>query len=400
MQRAFEAATVAAFIAALFLPLVIMQFGPSLDVSTMEQRRLGSWPAPPRDARSLERFPRRTERTFTDRMGLRLELTRAQAALEIAAFGTSPTPKLVAGRDGWLFFGDAHSVAHVRGVGALTPRAVSRWADVLEARRRWLAKHGAEFLFVLVPDKHHVYREHLPRHLPIADGTHPIEQLAGELERRGTVPTLDLLPVLEAAKARERIYHKTDTHWNDRGAHVAYAAILQAAGERLPALADDRPIDVIESSQRTPGLGLARIVGLGRAYHEDMITLTPARPAAAVPASRRAAYEERVTRQLPLVLGTGDPTMPRAVVFRDSFANALVPFLSEHFERVVWVWDRDVLPEVVLRERPDLVIQEVVGRFLDRRPNRPWELLAKAKAKKEAKAKNREAEASASDERR
>jgi hypothetical protein len=70
--------------------------------------------------------------------------------------------------------------------------------------------------------------------------------------------------------------------------------------------------------------------------------------------------------------------MPRAVVFRDSFSNALVPFLSEHFERVVWVWDRDVLPEVVLREQPDLVIQEVVGRFLGRPPKGPSELLEAA----------------------
>ena len=155
---------------------------------------------------------------------------------------------------------------------------------------------------------------------------------------------------------------------------------MGVAGELLPELADDRPVAVRETRQQTAGLGLARIIGQGRLLHEDMVTLTPVRPAAAVPAAERRAFGERVTRQLPLVLGTGDPTMPRAVVFRDSFSNALVPFLSEHFERIVWVWDRDVLPEVVLREQPDLVIQEVVGRFLDRRPKGPWELLEEAAA--------------------
>jgi len=56
------------------------------------------------------------------------------------------------------------------------------------------------------------------------------------------------------------------------------------------------------------------------------------------------------------------------VMFRDSFANALIPYLAEDFSRVAFVWDRDLDPELVLRERPDVVIQEIVGRFLGRRP--------------------------------
>jgi hypothetical protein len=281
----------------------------------------------------------------------------------------------VVGRDGWLFFGDPDAVAHARRVQPLSPDALTRWADVLEARREWLRRQGAEFLFVLVPDKHLVYPDKLPAGLAPADGTHPIEQLDAELARRGRVATLNLLPVFEADDSGERLYHKTDTHWNDRGAYVAYAAILEAAGRLVPELADDAPVPVVETPVRSPGLGLSQIVGLGRLHHEDMVVIEPAEPAAAVPAAERARFDERVRLQLPLVLGTGDPSMPRAVVFRDSFSNALVPFLSEHFERVVWVWDRDVLPEVVLREQPDLVIQEVVGRFLERRPKGPWELL-------------------------
>jgi len=397
LQRRFDAATLVVLLAALCAPLAWMTIGATLDVSQMEQRTLAKWPDLPGDARQWARYPRRVERAFTDRMGLRLELTRGQALLETTLFGTSPTPKLVVGRDGWLFFGEDEVVAHARRVRPLPPAALARWADVLEARREWLRRQGAEFLFVLVPDKHLVYPEHLPRGLAPASGTHPVEQLSAELARRGRVAHVDLLAVLEAEKRRAAqaatgdateappLYHKTDTHWNDLGAYRAYVEILAAAGRLVPELADDAPVAVTETHLRSPGLGLAQIVGLGRFMHEDVPVLTPIRPAAAVPATERARYEDRVARQLPLVLGTGDPSMPRAVVFRDSFSNALVPFLSEHFERIVWVWDRDVLPEVVLREQPDLVIQEVVGRFLERRPKGPWELLeADARAGAEA----------------
>ena len=55
-------------------------------------------------------------------------------------------------------------------------------------------------------------------------------------------------------------------------------------------------------------------------------------------------------------------------MFRDSFGNALIPYLSENFSRILYVWNRDVDPRVVAIEQPDVVIQEVVGRFLGRAP--------------------------------
>ena len=57
-------------------------------------------------------------------------------------------------------------------------------------------------------------------------------------------------------------------------------------------------------------------------------------------------------------------TLPRAVIFRDSFASRLVPFLSEHFSRAVYLWQNDFDADVVRQEHPDVVIQEIVGRHL------------------------------------
>jgi alginate O-acetyltransferase complex protein AlgJ len=57
---------------------------------------------------------------------------------------------------------------------------------------------------------------------------------------------------------------------------------------------------------------------------------------------------------------------PRAVVFRDSFTSRLIPYLSEHFSRAVYLWQNDVDPSVVLKERPAVVIHEIVGRHLGR----------------------------------
>ena len=42
--------------------------------------------------------------------------------------------------------------------------------------------------------------------------------------------------------------------------------------------------------------------------------------------------------------------------------TGLVPFLAEHCRRCVFLWQKDLDPEVVRRERPDLVIHQMVGR--------------------------------------
>ena len=51
-------------------------------------------------------------------------------------------------------------------------------------------------------------------------------------------------------------------------------------------------------------------------------------------------------------------------MFRDSFASWLAPFLSEHFSRIVYLWQNDFDADVVRAENPDVVIQEIVGRHL------------------------------------
>jgi hypothetical protein len=56
-------------------------------------------------------------------------------------------------------------------------------------------------------------------------------------------------------------------------------------------------------------------------------------------------------------------------MFHDSFGVRLIPFLSEHFARIVYSsgpadWRRNFDPQLVERERPQVVIQEIAERLL------------------------------------
>ena len=70
------------------------------------------------------------------------------------------------------------------------------------------------------------------------------------------------------------------------------------------------------------------------------------------------AQEGRLVTEIP------GSSLPRAVIFRDSFVSRLAPFLSEHFSRAVYLWQNDFDADAVAAEHPDVVIQEIVGRHL------------------------------------
>ena len=58
------------------------------------------------------------------------------------------------------------------------------------------------------------------------------------------------------------------------------------------------------------------------------------------------------------------PGLPRAVILRDSMAIPLIPLLSENFSRVVYVSSRKLDRALIEREKPDIVIEELVERSL------------------------------------
>ncbi|PYR24387.1 MAG: hypothetical protein DMF98_15540, partial [Acidobacteria bacterium] len=177
------------------------------------------------------------------------------------------------------------------------------------------------------------------------------------------VASVDVRPALLEAKTHERIYQRTDTHWNDRGALLVYQQILDAVRAQVPSTpaawtcAEFRPV-----TRDVEALDLAGMMGLKRVLREQELVLVPARPRRArvvEPAGAEPTAEEgRLVTEIP------GSRLPRALIFRDSFASRLVPFLSEHFSRAVYLWQNDFDANAVLSENPDVVIQEIVGRHL------------------------------------
>ncbi len=358
---ASKKAIIAFALALLWLPLLVSLIEEDRRESRLDNRMLAAVPDITWTRDGIQRLPRDLDRYYDDHLGFRSTLIAANAWLKIRLLGISPSEKLIVGRRGWFYLADAHVLDQYQGLARFDDHELERWGHVLEERHRWLSERGIEYLVVFVPNKSTIYPEFMPRTKPRLSDHSQLAQLLEHLQKNADLSLLDLRPYLANAKLDKRVYHRTDTHWNDLGAYLAYEQILARLENERWSL---EPAPVRFERREQKGLGLVRLVGLSESFPEEMLVLELEARQAKLSRQFRGEYTERVTRQLPVSFERPGSNLPRAVMFRDSFANTLIPYLSENFSRILYVWDMNIRPRVIERERPDYVIQQITERML------------------------------------
>ncbi|MCC7328239.1 MAG: hypothetical protein IT521_15700 [Burkholderiales bacterium] len=336
----------------------------SRTMTRFENRPMAPWPAP---ALSRE-FPPAFERAFADRFGGRDTLVRIHHGSLLRIFGASSLHTVLRGKDGWFYWlgEDGLSLArHYRGTTPFPQSEVDGTVAEFGRRRDWLAARGIAYVVVVVPEKFSIYPEFLPAWVAKSAQPSPYDRIRAAMEKDGRVPLVDLRAPLLAAKAKQRVYYRTDSHWNFNGAVVGYQELMRAVRAALPPGA----LPAIAPAPRpayTPGVDtysgdLVGMLGLPSVISEE--DLAPLGKVLA--ATDRCAH--RVDRdELPGVefYVCDRPGLPRAVILRDSMAIPLIPLLSENFSRAVYVSSRKLDLALIEREKPDIVIEELVERSL------------------------------------
>jgi hypothetical protein len=357
-----NALLVVCFLAVIALPLAANLAGRDGADPAAENRELASFPHFEARWSSIAALPSAFGAWFDDHFGFRSSLVRWYGESRLFWLGVSPSTTVVKGRDGWFFYADDEGMTDYVDEQPLTPEAIANWRAAVVDARDWLRARGVAYVFVVAPDKHVIYPEEVPASIARIGSVSRMDQLFKALDDAG-IATVDSRPALEEAKRHERVFQKTDTHWNERGAFAAYQQIIEAVRRQVPRVPSPWTRGDFEATtDERPGMDLAGMMGLTRVLREKDLTLTPIRPRQAKviePAGAAASAEEgRVVTEIP------GSALPRAVIFRDSFFSAVAPFSSEHFSRAVYLWQNDFDADAVLKEQPAVVIQEIVGRHL------------------------------------
>jgi len=366
-RAVFECCTLALFAAALCAPSVDQLLRPSSerDPRRAEDREPAPKPPLPRSFPAVSAFPRAYDSWYSDTFGLRDVLLRWNSSLYWLWLGESPNEIAVQGTNGWAFYGGLNSRDVYRGVLPVSSATLEQWVSVLKQRRAVAEECGAKYLFVLCPSKEAIYPEFAPpTWRPV--GPSRFQQLAARLAREPDFPFLDLRPALLAAKSADRpgdaLYNDYGTHWNGRGAYVAYRAILEHLRADFPGIEIRERSELHETRTGSSDDSLGR-----QLYIDDRLPCSPY--GLTTPLPRRFEYGE-VTGQAgdEHWSSRGSGAGPRLVWFHDSFGPYLNDLFADVFQHIDSLGYPQFEARFVYEFEPQLVLETYVDRSLYNTP--------------------------------
>lgn len=225
------------------------------------------------------------------------------------------------------------------------PQQISKNLQALE-KFVGKAKQNADVHVMMVPTKSWILREKLPAFAPHYKEQRFYDALQQKLEKEDVLISVE--PVLDAHK-EEEIYYRTDHHWTTLGAWYAYEQYTKAVGGDLQRAQGKKKFRCI--SKDFYGTTYAKI---NYARQADKIEIYE-------PADKlRVVYNmgEKKTKtlydvsflktadqysvftggnQAVLEITGGKKNGKTLLLIKDSFANSILPFLAEDYEKLVVV---------------------------------------------------------------
>lgn len=286
---------------------------------------------------------------FNQHFAFRSEALTADAKIMGGVFGTSNIDTVTVGTDGWLYY--TATLDDYLGRDTFTSREVQDVIHNLRLIRDYVKGQGAEFLFTIAPNKNTLYPEHMPYYTSAkVSDVHNRDLLRAALAE-SDIPYADLFGIFE--EQDEVLYFARDSHWNNKGALLAYDRILTALGK------------VHDDYSTAPVARRKDFVGdLSRMLY----------PAGAEPeynyyygAEERYEYvtDTKSVEDGRIITANPDAT-GRLYMYRDSFGNALLPFFAAAYGDATFTKAFPmILPADLASSKPDTFVMELVERNLD-----------------------------------
>ena len=323
MRRSTRILTAVWFIAILAIPGVASIFS---ERETIANRPVSEFPEADAEEILTGDFFENVDNFVEDRLSIRERAIETEATISFDVFSDSPNPEVYIGDDDFLFIAatfDRPCESDAEGVW-IEPSTVT---ERIGALRFELEENNAEFFFTVVPEKAWVYPDLLPDSVENRDCADELvtdlrDELAGQT---GYLDIFDLL-LTEAPLTEDRLYQRTDTHWNSFGRAVAAEFIIDAIE---PGLYDQDALVDLGEVDKPEGGDLAQLLGID-VFDRDVRLQTTrefitTETIEEVGAQRRWQSSTADTDAAPLIPG-------RTIVVTDSHLNTSASFFNQYFE--------------------------------------------------------------------
>lgn len=261
------------------------------------------------------------------------------------------------GKDNWLFYKGDNSIENFQNKNLYSTEDLEKIKNNIQKRKEWLEKQKIKYYIIIAPDKNKIYGEFYPKYINKINNIGKAQQLKEYLSLNKLTliyPDRELL----SSKNKSLLYWKTDTHWNEYGGFIGYTSLISEIKK------DFIDIEIISEnilkfrSEIRVGGDLLNMLSIENKPYESIYYKVPYLNIKSFLYKKNEVGEGIITKS---------EKKYKVLVFRDSFTEAMLPYLSETFGEVEYIWSHDFnsYQDKIKGYKPDIVIHEIVERAID-----------------------------------
>ena len=251
---------------------------------------------------------------FNEHMALRNPLVYTDALIQTSIFQESNVSGVIDGTDGWLYY--SSTVDDYLGTKIMSDRQLYNLAHNFSVVQEYAQERGIGFALTVAPNKNTLYGEHMPYYKSyVVDSRHNAKLLQPYLAQQ-EIAYLDLFELFEAQD--EVLYLKRDSHWNNKGACLAYNGIMDMLHVSHEDYSAAEPKRLYNENGDLNKMLYSFYGTLEENYDYGL-------------ADRYAYVNDVKSVEDGWIITENTEATGSLLMFRDSFANTLIPFLSAEF---------------------------------------------------------------------
>ena len=313
------------------------------------------------------------ENWANDNIGFRDLFLKVHANLKFRVLGITTSDKVEKGRDGWYFYTQDHNIE----IASQTYPNFDEdmLAEILEQQTRIqnkLQEQGIEYVLVLPPSKVSIYPENL------AGGNYkisktPVDILADYLEKNSDIKVVLVKDALLNAKmeTQSQLYFKTDTHWTEYGAYIAYKKVVEDL--RKWGMFSNNAAEVtfetgMQQGEFSAMLGDPSILGPEETLKAS---INDAKAYELVDGELYHGFQSLIAKEniqdWRRLYKNDSVSWPRVLMYGDSMCGLwnMPDLFAENCSIFSYVWSGDLQQEMIDYINPDIVIYEITERYLN-----------------------------------
>lgn len=285
---------------------------------------------------------------FSTHYAFRPQIISADAEIQSNIFNTSNLDSVIVGKNNWLYY--SSTLDNYLGRNLMSQRGLFNTKHNLEITQEYLNEKNIKFLFTVAPNKNTLYPENMPFYYGKKESTDSnIVNFTSSL-KDSKLNYCDLFKTL--ADYDEVLYLQQDSHWNNKGALIAYNKILDCLGKSH----NDYESATVSRKKNFYG-------DLGK-----MLYPTTQKPEYNFEYDIDESYSyvtPTKSVEEPNIVTQNDEATGRLYMYRDSFGNALLPYFANAYNSAYFTKTFPVdLAFEVGAQQSDTVIFEIAERNL------------------------------------